>query len=128
MQGWLWDAARKLAVVNGHTYIPVVENDCAIWELVESRLTQGRYDVVCARSPSESLRASQAPEPALIVLDFLAPGSDRQGFTEAYRQRSRGENPVILLSALDNDGGVAERMGPKLRSGSRSTRSTSYTL
>ena len=111
MRGWLDPDAREVAVVNGLTYILVVEDDHAVRELVESVLTHGRYDVVCARSPAEALRASQALEPALIVLDFLMPGLDGQGFIEAYRQRSRRDTPIILLSAIDNLGGVAERMG-----------------
>jgi CheY-like chemotaxis protein len=111
MRGRLEPAAREVAVVNGLTYVLVVEDDDAIRELVESVLTHGRYDVVCAQSPAEALRASQALEPALIVLDFLMPGLDGQGFIEAYRQRSVRDTPVILLSAIDNVGVVAERIG-----------------
>jgi CheY-like chemotaxis protein len=111
MRGRLDPAAREVAVVNGLTYILVVEDDYAICELVESVLTHGRYDVVCAQSPAEALGASQALEPALIILDFLMPGFDGQGFIEAYRQRSRRDTPVILLSGIDNVGEVAERIG-----------------
>jgi CheY-like chemotaxis protein len=111
MRGRLEPAAREVAVVNGLTYVLVVEDDDAIRELVESVLAHGGYDVVCARSPDEALRASQAREPALIVLDFLMPGLDGLGFIEAYRQRSRRDTPVILLSGIDNVGEVAERIG-----------------
>jgi two-component system OmpR family response regulator len=77
----------------------VVEDDAAIRELIDTRLTLAGYRVGCA---SNGLRALEllALRPKAVVLDVNMPGLDGFGVLEWMQPRGLTETcPVIMLTA-----------------------------
>lgn len=83
------------------TKILVVDDDCAINELIKINLELHGYEVIQAFNGVEGFAKAKQEEPSLIVLDVMMPEVD--GFTVAQRIRQCPEitdTPIIMLTAL----------------------------
>jgi DNA-binding response OmpR family regulator len=81
--------------------ILIVEDDRNIGNLVRTYLERDGYRVVWVRSGEEGLAELERQRPGLVVLDVGLPGID--GFEVCRRIRARGETPVIMLTARDEE-------------------------
>jgi DNA-binding response OmpR family regulator len=81
--------------------ILIVEDDRNIGNLVRTYLERDGYRVVWVRSGEDGLVELERQRPGLVVLDVGLPGID--GFEVCRRIRARGETPVIMLTARDEE-------------------------
>src|SRR5215216_6417967 len=85
--------------------ILVVDDDPKIVTLVRTYLERERYPVITAADGPAALRAIEASQPRLVVLDLMLPGLD--GLSVIRRARALGETPILILSAR---GSVGDRI------------------
>ena len=90
------DRVRRMAAG-----ILIVEDDRNIGHLVRQYLERDGYRVTWVRSGEDGLAALDRQRPDLVVLDVGLPGID--GFEVCRRIRARGETPVIMLTARDEE-------------------------
>ena len=81
--------------------ILIVEDDRNIGNLVRTYLERDGYRVVWVRSGEEGLVELERHTLSLVVLDVGLPGID--GFEVCRQIRARGETPVIMLTARDEE-------------------------
>ncbi len=81
--------------------ILVVDDEPAITRLVRATLQANGHAVVTAARGEEALQLLEDERPDLVVLDLMMPGMD--GFETLRRIRSRGQTPVIMLTARAGD-------------------------
>jgi DNA-binding response OmpR family regulator len=77
--------------------ILVVEDEEDILELVRYNLAREGYDITCTTSGEMALEIFRNKTPDLVVLDLMLPKVD--GFEVARWLRSRGDTPIIMLTA-----------------------------
>lgn len=92
--------------------ILVVDDDPNIAALVAFKLEKAGYQVVKVGDGEEALRALEANEPDLVVMDVMMPKLDGCSATRRMRRMPQGRDvPIILLSAKgqdsDRDAGLA---------------------
>jgi two-component system OmpR family response regulator len=85
--------------------ILVVDDDPKIVTLVRTYLERERYRVITAGDGRAALRAIDANDPRLVVLDLMLPELD--GLSVIRQARARSETPILILSAR---GSTADRI------------------
>jgi CheY-like chemotaxis protein len=92
--------------------ILIVEDDDDSRAFMVTVLEIEGYRVVTAANGDEALTAARQEHPRLILLDLMMPRLDGFGFRAAQLRDPQLANiPVILVSALEDDGALA-RLGP----------------
>jgi len=79
----------------------VVEDESSIASFVAAYLKNAGYAVRTTPSGHEALRLVDAEKPALVVLDLMLP--DLDGVEVCKRIRQKGDLPVLMLTARDED-------------------------
>jgi DNA-binding response OmpR family regulator len=79
----------------------VVEDESSIASFVAAYLKNAGYAVRTTPSGQEALRLVDSEKPALVVLDLMLP--DLDGVEVCKRIRQKGELPVLMLTARDED-------------------------
>ena len=78
----------------------VADDDDLLLQLLEHKLTQQGYTVICVEDGEHALEMARAEIPDLIVLDGMMPGMD--GF-DVLRNLKEGDDtrdiPVVMLTA-----------------------------
>ena len=75
----------------------VAEDDEDILRLVEIRLQQEGYDVLCTRNGEDALRAAAERRPALALLDVQMPKVDGYEVTRRLRADEATQAMVIII-------------------------------
>jgi two-component system phosphate regulon response regulator PhoB len=82
------------------TRILVVEDEPAIAELVSMNLRHAGFEVEIAADADEAQRRVDAAMPALVLLDWMLPGTSGQALARQWRAQGRTrELPIIMLTA-----------------------------
>ena len=81
--------------------ILVVDDERHIVDLVRLYLEKEGYAVVTAADGEEALQRHARHEPDLVILDLMLPKLD--GFEVCREIRRRGDTPVLMLTARDDD-------------------------
>jgi len=79
----------------------VVDDERHIVDLVRLYLEKDGYAVLTATDGDEALALHARHEPDLVILDLMLPGRD--GFEVCRELRRRGDTPILMLSARDDD-------------------------
>jgi DNA-binding response OmpR family regulator len=79
----------------------VVEDESSIASFVAAYLKNAGYAVRTTPSGQEALRLVDSEKPALVVLDLMLP--DLDGVEVCKRIRAKGDLPVLMLTARDED-------------------------
>src|SRR2546427_5649717 len=79
----------------------VVEDEASIASFVAAYLKNAGYAVRTTASGAEALKLVDSEKPALVVLDLMLPDID--GVEVCKRIRSKGDLPVLMLTARDED-------------------------
>ncbi len=79
----------------------VVEDESSIASFVAAYLKNAGYAVRTTPSGQEALRLVDSAQPALVVLDLMLPDID--GVEVCKRIRQKGDLPVLMLTARDED-------------------------
>ncbi|MGH9043935.1 MAG: response regulator transcription factor [Acidimicrobiales bacterium] len=82
--------------------VVVIEDDPHICELVDTYLRRAGYGVVKATTGEDGLQAVAREHPRLVLLDLGLPGG-MDGLEVCRRLRSRGETPIVILTARDDE-------------------------
>ncbi len=98
--------AGASAQLGGH--LLVVDDDAANREMLARRLAHDGWTVSVAGSGLEALQAARARRFDLILLDMVMPGLDGyQVLTKLKSAPALAEVPVVMISALDQEGSIA---------------------
>ncbi|GEJ57412.1 hypothetical protein AMYX_21530 [Anaeromyxobacter diazotrophicus] len=89
-----------------------MDDDAAIRECIAELLSTEGFDVREARDGREGLRALDAAQPGVVVLDLMMPVMSGWEFLEAKKQRrpAVANIPVIVVTASDRPGVETERV------------------
>lgn len=87
--------------------IVIVEDEAALADAIALRLRAEGFDVVVAHDGTSGLAACD-PLPDLVLLDWMLPDID--GLEVCRRLRSRGDVPVLLLTARTAETDVIEAL------------------
>lgn len=88
--------------------ILVVDDDPAMRELLRVILEPASFDVLVAESGEQAILLTKEASPDLIILDLMMPDMDGWQVCKAIREFSN--LPILILSALDSPGIVAETL------------------
>src|ERR1700683_4438097 len=83
--------------------IVVVDDDPTVADVVGRYLIRAGHSVQSARHAYQALALMRGPPPDLVVLDLMLPGID--GLEVCRRLRERWPIPVVMLTALGDEGG-----------------------
>src|SRR3954467_15860042 len=78
-----------------------VGDEASIASFVAAYLKNAGYGVRTTASGTEALRLVESEKPALVVLDLMLP--DMDGVEVCKRIRQKGDLPVLMLTARDED-------------------------
>ena len=81
--------------------ILLVEDDLRLAELVSRYLTSQGFNMTIVSRGDEVVGRVQQDNPDLVILDLGLPGED--GFSICKRLRPDYANPILILTARDND-------------------------
>ena len=100
------DFSRLSAVLNRHAKVGlgrrvlIVEDDQAMQELLQKRLTQEGWQVLVAGNGREALERLTQGTPDLVLLDLMMPEMDGFEFLEAFRkQPGCARTTVVVMTA-----------------------------
>jgi two-component system, OmpR family, response regulator AdeR len=79
----------------------IVEDECEIAEILDVNLRREGFRTACAVDGQEALDLHASLKPDLVLLDVRMPRRD--GWDVLGELRRRGETPVIMVTALDQD-------------------------
>ncbi|MFH1692511.1 MAG: response regulator [Candidatus Omnitrophota bacterium] len=86
--------------------ILVVDDEVDIVEILQSRLKEHDYDVVCAFDGEEALLKTRQEKPDLVILDIMLPKMDGYEVCSIIRSEEAVKNiPIVMLTAcsrMDN--------------------------
>jgi DNA-binding response OmpR family regulator len=81
--------------------ILVVDDERHIVDLIRLYLEREGFAVLSAADGDEALVADARHAPDLVILDLMLPGRD--GFEVCRELRRRGDTPILILTARDDD-------------------------
>ena len=85
--------------------ILITDDDPDLLFTLRTQLEADGFDVLSAASGEAALAAAEKGLPHLAILDLLMPGMD--GFEVGRRLKRLGDVPIIMLTALDDEGETA---------------------
>ena len=88
--------------------IIVIDDDPAMTELLQLLLRPTSSEIYTANSGPVGIDIIKKHKPDVVVLDLMMP--DMDGWQVCKKIREFSEVPVLVLSALDNPGVVAEAL------------------
>jgi CheY-like chemotaxis protein len=80
-----------------------VDDDPSYLRSLTRFLNRQGYPVAGFQNGPSALEALPRLHPELAILDLMMPGMDGLDLAERIRERSRGQVPIVFLSALDSD-------------------------
>jgi two-component system alkaline phosphatase synthesis response regulator PhoP len=87
--------------------ILVVDDEEDILELVRYNLSREGYEVICASSGEDGLKAARNELPDLIVLDLMLPGIDGLEVARILNGNNTTKNiPIIMLTAKGEEADI----------------------
>lgn len=91
------DSPQDATIVCGMPCILIVDDDCALTELLVECLAAETFDVQVAHSAEEALQKLAVGIYSLVVLDVMLPRMS--GFEALLKIRERSDVPVLMLTA-----------------------------
>lgn len=86
----------------------VIDDDPAMTELIKLLLSPSPFVVLAANDGQEGIDLARTEQPDIILLDLMMP--EINGWQVCKRIRKFSQVPIIILSALDNPGLVANAL------------------
>jgi two-component system response regulator MprA len=88
--------------------IVVIDDDTAMTDLLEILLETESIEVVTTNSGKHGISKTRQTDPDLIILDLMMPDVD--GWQICKQIRDFSTVPILILSALDSPGLIAEAL------------------
>ncbi len=89
------------AIVVGMPRVLLIEDDQAVRDGLSMALIHRGHTVDAVETGEEGLKRLAAQPPDVVVLDLMLPGLD--GFEVCRRIRAKGDLPIIMLTARNDD-------------------------
>jgi DNA-binding response OmpR family regulator len=86
----------------------IIDDDPAMTEILKLLLAPFYYDVTAANTGQEGINLVKQQQPDIILLDLMMP--EMNGWQVCKKIRKFSQIPIIILSALDNPGMVADAL------------------
>jgi DNA-binding response OmpR family regulator len=86
----------------------VIDDDPDMTELIKLILNPTQYKVLTANSGPVGLVLARESTPDVVILDMIMP--EMEGWEVCKNIRSFSNVPILILSALDNPGKVAQAL------------------
>ena len=86
----------------------VIDDDPDMTELIRLILNPALYEVLTAYSGVDGLAVTREAAPDVIILDMIMP--EMEGWEVCKNVRLFSKVPILILSALDNPGKVAQAL------------------
>ncbi len=88
--------------------ILVIDDDEGMTELLALLLSPASSNVITANSGTDGIELAKAHAPDAIILDLMMPGMN--GWQACRVIRTFSEVPILILSAIDSPGMVAQAL------------------
>ena len=88
--------------------ILVIDDDSAMTDLLEILLEPISVEVITANSGLDGITKAKGSEPDIVILDLMMPDVDGWQICKEIRESS--SVPILILSALDSPGLIAEAL------------------
>ena len=105
---WRYDGGKHLTAPPLHACLPalaalvlIVEDEAEIADILSAYLEREGLRTLRAADGHSALDLHRSARPDLVLLDVQLPRLD--GWSVLTQLRQRGETPVIMLTALDQD-------------------------
>jgi DNA-binding response OmpR family regulator len=92
----------------GSMKVLVIDDDPDMTELIKLILNPALYEVLTAHSGRAGLDVTRESIPDVIILDMVMP--EMEGWEVCKNVRKFSKVPILILSALDNPGKVAQAL------------------
>jgi DNA-binding response OmpR family regulator len=86
----------------------VIDDDPDMTELIKLILNPALYETLTAHSGMDGLDVTREEAPDIIILDMMMP--EMEGWEVCRNVRQFSKVPILILSALDNPGKVAQAL------------------
>ena len=84
--------------------ILIVDDDQDIVKLVEDRLEDNNYEVICANDGDDGINKAKQQQPDLIIMDIIMPGMSGGDAVRLLKADGQTKNiPIIFLTAAVAD-------------------------
>jgi DNA-binding response OmpR family regulator len=88
--------------------ILVIDDDEGMTEILSLLLNPASSDIITANSGKDGIELVKKSSPDVVILDLMMPGMNGWQVTKAIRAFS--DLPILILSAIDSPGLVAEAL------------------
>ena len=86
----------------------VIDDDLGMTDLLTILLTPASSDVLAANSSEQGIEMTRQHSPDVVILDLMLPGMD--GWSACKSIREFSDVPILILSAIDSPGMIAEAL------------------
>lgn len=88
--------------------ILVIDDDIGMTELLSLLLAPASSEIITANSGQDGIERAKTVAPDIIILDLMMP--EMHGWTVCQRIREFSDAPILILSAMDAPGYVAQAL------------------
>lgn len=86
----------------------VIDDDLGMTDLLTILLTPASSDVLAANSSAQGIEMTRQHNPDVVILDLMLPEMDGWSVCKLIREFS--DVPILILSAIDSPGMIAEAL------------------
>lgn len=86
----------------------VIDDDMGMTDLLTILLTPASSDVLAANSSAQGIEMTRQHSPDVVILDLMLPEMDGWSVCKSIREFS--DVPILILSAIDSPGMIAEAL------------------
>lgn len=103
----IWATAEK-SLSNRPVRILVIDDDIGMTELLALLLAPATTDILMANTGRDGILLVQSRQPDIIILDLMMP--EMNGWVVCKRIREFSDAPILILTALDSPGAIAQAL------------------
>lgn len=103
----IWATAEKSLSIRP-VRILVIDDDIGMTELLALLLAPATTDILMANTGRDGIQLAQDRQPDIIILDLMMP--EMNGWVVCKRIREFSDAPILILTALDSPGAIAQAL------------------
>lgn len=91
-----------------HVKILVIDDDMGMTELLSLLLAPASSEILTANSGQDGIELVKKHSPDIVILDLMMP--EMNGWSVCKEIRETSDVPILILSAMDSPGAVAQAL------------------
>jgi DNA-binding response OmpR family regulator len=91
-----------------HVKILVIDDDIGMTELLSLLLAPASSEILTANSGQDGIELVKKHSPDIVILDLMMP--EMNGWSVCKEIRETSDVPILILSAMDSPGAVAQAL------------------